>query len=102
MRWYLVAMFTVPVGATSLVIYGPTSAGLTSRWLAASAGGGGRRLCASAGDVSAGRRGRFTRFLQHHWQDRYQPMKLALYVALLWAVWHMPDHFAGEGWGAGR
>jgi hypothetical protein len=25
------------------------------------------------------------------------PMKLALYVALLWAVWHMPDHFAGEG-----
>ena len=29
----------------------------------------------------------FTGFLQHHWQDRYHPMKLALYVALLWAVW---------------
>ena len=26
-------------------------------------------------------------------------MKLALYVALLWAVWHIPDHFAVEGWG---
>jgi hypothetical protein len=26
-------------------------------------------------------------------------MKLALYVALLWAVWHLPDHFAEEGWG---
>jgi hypothetical protein len=26
-------------------------------------------------------------------------MKLTLYVALLWAVWHMPDHFAEEGWG---
>jgi Type II CAAX prenyl endopeptidase Rce1-like len=26
-------------------------------------------------------------------------MKLTLYVALLWAVWHMPDHFAVEGWG---
>ena len=26
-------------------------------------------------------------------------MKLALYVALLWAVWHTPDHFADEGWG---
>jgi hypothetical protein len=25
-------------------------------------------------------------------------MKLALYVALLWAVWHVPDHFAEEGW----
>ena len=26
-------------------------------------------------------------------------MKLTLYVALLWAVWHLPDHFAEEGWG---
>jgi hypothetical protein len=41
----------------------------------------------------------FTGFLQHHWQDRYSPMKLTLYLALLWAVWHMPDHFAEEGWG---
>jgi hypothetical protein len=22
-----------------------------------------------------------------------------LYVALLWALWHVPDHFAEEGWG---
>jgi hypothetical protein len=26
-------------------------------------------------------------------------LKLALYVALVWAVWHLPDHFAEEGWG---
>ena len=26
-------------------------------------------------------------------------MKLALYVALLWAVWHLPDHLAEVGWG---
>jgi hypothetical protein len=26
-------------------------------------------------------------------------MKLTLYVALLWALWHMTDHFAQEGWG---
>jgi uncharacterized protein len=38
----------------------------------------------------------FTGSIQHHWQD---PMKLTLYVALLWAVWHVPDHFAEEGWG---
>jgi hypothetical protein len=25
-------------------------------------------------------------------------MKLTLYVALLWAVRHVPDHFAEEGW----
>jgi hypothetical protein len=40
----------------------------------------------------------FTGFLKHHWQDRYSPMKLTLCVALLW-VWHLPDHFAEEGWG---
>jgi membrane protease YdiL (CAAX protease family) len=28
----------------------------------------------------------FTGFLQHHWPDRYHPMKLTLYVALLWAL----------------
>jgi hypothetical protein len=26
-------------------------------------------------------------------------MKLTVYVALLWALWHLPDHFAEEGWG---
>ena len=26
-------------------------------------------------------------------------MKLTVYVALLWALWHVPDHFAEEGWG---
>jgi CAAX protease family protein len=41
----------------------------------------------------------FTGFLQHHWQNRYHPMKLSVYVALLWALWHLPDHFAEEGWG---
>jgi membrane protease YdiL (CAAX protease family) len=44
----------------------------------------------------------FTGFLQHHWQDRYHPLKLTLYVALLRAVWHVPDHFAVEGWESRR
>ena len=26
-------------------------------------------------------------------------MKLTVHVSLLWAVWHLPDHFAEEGWG---
>jgi hypothetical protein len=25
-------------------------------------------------------------------------MKLSLYVVLLWAVWHLTDHLAEEGW----
>ena len=100
-RWYLIALLAVPVGATliSLAIYGPGA-------LAAPSGGWPRAL----GVVVAvfvlqlvlfqlAEEIGFTGFLQHHWQDRYNPLKLTLYVALLWAVWHVPDHFAEEGWG---
>ena len=100
-RWYLVALFTVPVGATliSLAIFGPEA-------LATPAGGWPRALAEVAAVLvlqlvlfQLAEEIGFTGFLQHHWQDRYHPMKLALYVALLWAVWHMADHFAEEGWG---
>ena len=100
-RWYLIALFSVPVTATliSLAIYGP-------RALAAPSGGWPRAL----GEVAAyfllqlvlfqlAEEIGFTGFLQHHWRDRYSPMKLTLYVALLWALWHLTDHFAEEGWG---
>jgi membrane protease YdiL (CAAX protease family) len=101
LRWYLIALLTVPVGATliSLTIYGADA-------LAAPPGGWPRALAEVAAvfllrlvlfqlPEEIG----FTGFLQHHWQDRYHPMKLTLYVALLWALWHQPDHFAEEGWG---
>ena len=100
-RWYLVALFTVPVGATliSLAIFGP-------RALASPAGGWLRALAEVAAVFvlqlalfQLAEEIGFTGFLQHHWQDRYHPMKLAVYVSLLWAVWHLPDHFAEEGWG---
>jgi membrane protease YdiL (CAAX protease family) len=100
-RWYLVALFTVPVGATllSLGIYGPQA-------LASPAGGWPRVLAEVAAVFllqlvlfQLAEEIGFTGFLQHHLQDRYHPMKLTLYVALLWAVWHVPDHFAEEGWG---
>jgi membrane protease YdiL (CAAX protease family) len=101
MRWYLVALFTVPVGATliSLVIYG-------TRALGAPSGGWPRALAEVAAVFvlqlvlfQLAEEIGFTGFLQHHWQDRYHPLKLTLNVALLWAVWHLPDHFAEEGWG---
>jgi len=101
LRWYLIALLTVPVGATliSLAIYGPGA-------LAAPSGGWPRALAEVAAVFllqlvlfQLAEEIGFTGFLQHHWQDRYHPMKLTLYVALLWAVWHVPDHFAEEGWG---
>jgi membrane protease YdiL (CAAX protease family) len=101
LRWYLVALLTVPVGATviSLAIYGLGA-------LTPPPHGWPRALVEVAAVVllqlvlfqwieEIG----FTGFLQHHLQDRCHPMKLTLYVALLWAVWHLPDHFAEEGWG---
>jgi hypothetical protein len=100
-RWYLIALLPVPVGATliSLAIYGPGA-------LAAPAGGWPRALAEVAAVFvlqlvlfQLAEKIGFTGFLQHHWQDRYNPLKLTLYVALLWAVWHVPDHFAEEGWG---
>jgi uncharacterized protein len=100
-RWYLIALLSVPVGATliSLVIYGPQALAMPS--------GGWPRALAEVIAVfvvqlvlfQLAEEIGFTGFLQHHWQDRYHPMKLTLYVALLWAVWHVPDHFAEEGWG---
>jgi membrane protease YdiL (CAAX protease family) len=100
-RWYVIALLSVPVGATviSLVIYG-------SQALATPSGGWPRALAEVAAVFvlqlvlfQLAEEIGFTGFLQHHWQDRYDPMKLTLYVALLWAVWHIPDHFAEEGWG---
>ena len=87
-RWYLVALLSVPVGATliSLVIYGPQA-------LATPSGGWPRALAEVAAVFvlqlvlfQLAEEIGFTGFLQHHWQDRYHPMKLTLYVALLWAV----------------
>jgi uncharacterized protein len=95
-RWYLIALFSVPVTATliSLAIYG-------LRALAAPSGGWPRALAEVAAMFllqlvlfQLAEEIGFTGFLQHHWQDRYSPLKLTLYVALLWALWHMPDHFA--------
>jgi membrane protease YdiL (CAAX protease family) len=74
-RWYLVALFTVPAGATviSLVIYGP-------RALASPAGGWPRALAEVAAVFvlqlvlfQLAEEVGFTGFLQHHWQDRYHP-----------------------------
>ncbi len=76
-RWYLVALFTVPVGATliSLAIFGPRAL--------ATPGGGWPRALAEVAAVfvlqlvlfQLAEEIGFTGFLQHHWQDRYHPMK---------------------------
>lgn len=100
LRWYLIALLTVPVGATliALAIFGSDAV--------ATPPGGWPRALAQVGAAFVLQLALFqlpeeigfTGFLQHYWQDRYHPMKLTLYVALMWALWHVPDHFAVEGW----
>jgi CAAX protease family protein len=77
-RWYLIALFSVPIGATliSLVIYGPQA-------LATPPGGWPRALAEVAAMFllqlvlfQLAEEIGFTGFLQHHWQDRYHPLKL--------------------------
>src|SRR5687767_10682479 len=72
-RWYLIALLSVPVGATliSLVIYGPRALTTPS--------GGWPRVLAEVAAVfllqlvlfQLAEETGFTGFLQHHWRDRY-------------------------------
>lgn len=42
----------------------------------------------------------WTGFFQEQLHGRYGPLKLSAVVAFFWAVWHVPDFFVDEGWGA--
>lgn len=100
-RWYLIALFGVPVAATLLAI-----AIYRTEALESPPGGWPRALGAVlvvfvlqlllfqlAEEIG------WTGFLQDRWQDRYSPLKLSAMVALPWAVWHLPDFFVDEGLG---
>jgi uncharacterized protein len=100
-RWYLIALFGVPVAATllALAIYGPEA-------LESPAGGWPKALAEVAALFvlqlvlfQLAEEIGFTGFLQDRWQDRLSALRLTVYVAFFWALWHVPDHFGEEGWG---
>jgi hypothetical protein len=76
LRWYLVALFTVPVGATLLSLASsvrehsphPPTAG-RGRWRRSAPSS-----CCSWCCFSWLKRSVSTGFLQHHWQDRYHKL----------------------------
>lgn len=100
-RWYLFALFSVPVAATltALAIYGTEALESPrvgwSRALAQVLGLFAIQVVLFQFAEEVG----WTGFLQDRWQDRYSPLKLSLVVAVLWAVWHLPDFFVEEGLG---
>jgi CAAX protease family protein len=100
-RWYVIALFGVPVAATLLAI-----AIYQTEALESPPGGWPRALGAVfvvfllqlllfqlSEEIG------WTGFLQDRWQERYSPLKLSALVALPWAVWHLPDFFVDEGVG---
>jgi len=100
-RWYLIALFGVPVAATllAIAIYGAEAV--------ESPDGGWPRALGAVVVVFVLQLVLFqlpeeigwTGFLQDRWQDRYSPLKLSAMVAFPWAVWHLPEYFADEGFG---
>jgi membrane protease YdiL (CAAX protease family) len=100
-RWYLFALFSVPVAATltALAIYGTEALESPrvgwSRALAQVLGLFAIQVVLFQFAEEVG----WTGFLQDRWQDRYSPLKLSLVVAVLWALWHLPDFFVEEGLG---
>jgi uncharacterized protein len=99
-RWYAIALLGVPVAATlvAIAVYGRLT-------LDAAAGGWVRALAAVAAVFvlqlilfQLAEEIGWTGFLQHRLQHRFGALKLSAVVALPWAVWHLPDFFADEGW----
>jgi membrane protease YdiL (CAAX protease family) len=97
MRWYLIALLSVPVGATliSLVIYGPQA-------LATPSGGWPRALAEVAGVFvlqlvlfQLAEEIGFTGFLQDRWQDRYHAGVPSMSTCSPFTVNEAPD---GLGW----
>lgn len=102
MRWYLIALFGVPVAATlvALAIYGTEALesppGGCPRALGVVVVVFGLQLVLFQLPEEIG----WTGFLQDRWQSRYTPLKLSAMVALPWAAWHLPDYFVEEGLGS--
>jgi membrane protease YdiL (CAAX protease family) len=100
-RWYLIALFGVPIAATllALAIYGPDAVeSPADGWPKALAEVAAAFVIQLVLFQLAEEIG-FTGFLQDRWQDRFSALRLTVYVTFFWALWHVPDHFGEEGWG---
>jgi membrane protease YdiL (CAAX protease family) len=100
-RWYLIALFAVPVAATllALALYGPEALqSPPDGWPQALAEVAALFVIQLVLFQLAEEIG-FTGFLQDRWQDRFSALGLTTYVAFFWALWHVPDHFGEDGWG---
>lgn len=94
-RWYLLALFGVPVATTVLAvaIFGRDGLPSPSVVLAVVA-----LFVLQFVFFNFAEEIGWTGFFQDRLRDRYGLLKLSAVVAFTWAVWHVPDFLAEEGW----
>jgi membrane protease YdiL (CAAX protease family) len=94
-RWYLLALFGVPVATTLLavVIFGREGLASPSTALAVLP-----LFLLQLVFFNFVEEIGWTGFFQDRLRDHYSPLKLSAVVAFPWAVWHVPDYLAEEGW----
>ena len=101
-RWYLIAVLAVPAATTliALSIYGTEALeSPADGWLHVLGVVLGVFVLQLILFQLAEEIG-WTGLFQERLHDRYGPLKLSAVVAFFWAVWHVPDFFVDEGWGA--
>lgn len=94
-RWYLLALFGVPVATTviAVALFGRDGLASPSVGLAVLA-----LFLLQLVFFNFAEEIGWTGFFQDRLQDRYGPLKLSAVVAVAWGVWHLPDFLVEEGW----
>jgi membrane protease YdiL (CAAX protease family) len=94
-RWYLLALFGVPLATTlfAVAIFGTDGLASPSVVLAVAA-----LFLLQFVFFNFAEEIGWTGFFQDRLRHRYGPLKLSAVVAFPWAVWHVPDFLAEEGW----
>ena len=99
-RWYLVALFGVPAGTVlvAFAVYGLEAFDTPAGGWVKVAGAVATLFVLQFVLFQLAEEIGWTGFFQHRLRDRYGPIALAAVVAAFWALWHVPDFFAEEGW----
>jgi membrane protease YdiL (CAAX protease family) len=100
-RWYAIAVLFVPVAVTlfALAIYGSEALQSPARGWARVLGVVLAVFVLQAILFQFAEEAGWTGFFQERLHARYSPLKLCAVVAFFWAIWHLPEFFADEGWG---
>jgi membrane protease YdiL (CAAX protease family) len=101
-RWYVIAVVVLPTAVTlvAIAVYGGDALHPPNGWPRA-IGGVLALFVIQVFLFQLAEEAGWTGFFQERLHSRYSPLKLCAVVAFFWAIWHMPEFFADEGWTLG-